>query len=388
MTQNDNHSREPAAETGAEQTGKHALQHIPIIGRFDQYRSSYWAAAVAVLPIRYMLRPFFREKWENGNKTAASLAKHTYSALTGFFMEGVTAYYAYSTWKDMRSIFSQALAWEFDKDLKDISFSDFRNSKNTIVQQTIGNYTRYNLRRVGVNATFFLPFILKPFSRTHTWHAETGVDMGVAANAAYLFTDVISRKSTPFEALQSTIDRKINHAESFADQIEPADLLNIYERHATNGTIGSFLGQRGTPKWDHSMALFTRMANLMNQTYHKILPKEQADFSIPKFIYLVGHNLIQPGKVEQAMAYIEVANRYGIPALKEVVTDMQSGKDMRQALQRYPVTLPGTPAVGAPEEAGKKFTDKILASQAMTAPPGAYTDKTTMDKNANLGAAI
>jgi len=222
------------------------VQSVPISGRFDQYRSSFWAAALAFLPIRYFPRPFLRGSWESEN----FYTKHVYSGIAGLFMEGVTGYFALQTRKDMYSIFSQALAWEFDKDPKDVSFSDLRNSKNTMVQQTVGNYISRNLKRIAVNSFFFLPYVFGPFFKKFNilkgkwhpdnWHPESGADLGLGANAAYLISDVLSRRQTPFESLQSIIDRKINHAESPGDEIEVTDLLDIYERNAARTTVSCF----------------------------------------------------------------------------------------------------------------------------------------------------
>src|SRR5690606_3520777 len=114
---------------------------IKISGRFDQYRSSYWAALVALLPARYFFRPFNRKSWEN--PAASHFEKNRYSGIAGLFMSGITAYYALTTWKDMHSILSEAVAAEFNKDPKDVGFRDFWKSKNTIVQQTIHNYVKY-----------------------------------------------------------------------------------------------------------------------------------------------------------------------------------------------------------------------------------------------------
>lgn len=355
---------QPDAQVGSPQA-------IPISGRFDQYRSSYWAAAIAALGARYFPRPFLRPSMEG----EGFFTKHLYSGFAGLVMEGVTAVFAYTTWKDMRNIFAEALAWEFNKKPEDVNFNDFRRSKNTMVQQTLNNYVRYNLRRAAVNLTFFAPYIFKkPFEwmtknaapdsmwRPEKWHAESGADFALGTNALYLLSDVFSRKATPFEAMQATIDFKINHTESYADKIAATDLLDIYERHAANGPIQSFTYQRGTPQWEESMQVFQRMADLMNQTYNNDTRKEQANFTMGKFIYLVGNGLIQPSECEQTRTLIEVSNRYGIDALKQAVNSMTQGGTLQQALSAYPI------APGAEPPAPKKHTE-------LAQPPSAYTDK-------------
>jgi hypothetical protein len=318
-------------------------QDIKISGRFDQYRSSYWAAAVAVLPIRYAARPFLSAFWDQ-HEPKNFLKKHSYSALAGVFMQGVAGFYAHRTLQDMKSICSEALACEFNKDPKDVTFTDFRNSKNTIVQQTVKNYISYNLRRFGVNTTFFLPFILQPFLKNNRlfqkMRAENGVDLGVAANAAYLFRDVIVRKITPFEEIQSLIDRKINQSDHFTDQIQATDLMDVYERHATEGYVKSFLSKRGTAEWPGVQELFERMSDLVNQTYKNTQPHEHADFGFPQFIYLVGNGLIEPDQMEKSRGFVELANKHGVGAVKEANKELQDGVPLNKVMQEYDIHPP------------------------------------------------
>lgn len=371
---------EGTAAKAAEHYGTHP-QHIDISGRFDKYRSSFWAAAVAALGARYLPRPFLRNSMKDSNPNF--FTKHLYSGLAGVAMESVTAVFAYSTWKDMRNVFAEPLAWEFNKDPKDVSFSDFRHSKNSMVKQTLGNYINYNLRRAAINLTYFSPYIFKPvFEKSvknresmfhpQNWHSESGADFALGANALYLLSDVFTRKATPFEAMQAAIDSKINHAESFADRVAAVDLLNIYERHAEKTHIQSFAPQRGTQKWERSMELFSRMAELMNQTYSNEPRTEQANFTIGKFIYLVGNHMINPDQPTQTEAYIEVVNRYGVESLKEMVHSMSEGKSLGDALKPFPVTMHHTddkdcPVIPAPV-ATDKHIDKAHA-------PSSYADQ-------------
>ncbi len=328
---------------------------IKITGRFDQHRSSYWSGWLAIAGGRYATRPFLRHHWDAPN--GSHFNRHKYAAGAGVLMNSVAAYYAKHTWDDMHSIFCQPLAWEFNKDPKDVNLKDFLNSKNTIVHQTIENYKKYNTRRFTVNSAFFLPllvpvlnlFLKKPVFKNI--HPETGVDLGMAANAGYLFSDVLSRKATPFETMQYIIDSKINHTEHSGDQITAGDLLDIYERHAAKGGICSFKGQRGTPEWDRSTELFERMANLLNQTHNNIVATEKADFGLSKFIFLVGHGMIDPENIERSQANVEIANFHGVEAMKALAA---GGKEMslEQVVAAYPVPrLQGQVGVENTEEA-------------------------------------
>lgn len=312
---------------------------IPITGRFDQYRSSFWAAALAGISIRYFPRPLLRGSWEK----PSTLQRHAYSSIAGLFMEGVTGYYASQTWKDMKSIFSQSLAWELDKNPEDLTYADFKKSKNTIIKQTVDNYSKYNMRRALVQSVFFLPLLISPFVKNMpkmqwTQHPETGVDLGVAANAAYLLHDVVDRRITPFEELQALIDKKINQSDHFADKITVNDLFDIYERHAAEGPVHSFLYQRGTDKWQQSMQVFERMADLINQTHKNVVPHEEASFGFPKFIYLMGNGYIDPYKIEQSLMMVEIANKYDVGAVKRASYELKHGATIEEVMNEFHIS--------------------------------------------------
>lgn len=319
---------------------------IEITGRFDQYRSSYWAAAVAILGLRYTPRPFWRKHWDDPN--ASHFDKHKYAGFAGLMMSAVTTFYALRTRDDMKSIFAEAAAWELGKDPKDVTFSDFSKSKNTIIQQTVQNYWKYNVRRFMVNSTFFMPFILQPIFKNQKWfqsmHAETGIDLGMGANAAYLFSDVMLRTITPFEEIQALIDRKINQSDHYADKFVSHDLLDLYERHAERGTVDSFLNKRGTEEWVTVERIFDRMADLINQTHKNVVPREYADFDFSKFIYLVGNGLIDPTHMDRSLAYIEIANRHEIGAVQKAAAQINKGVPLSKILEEYEITIPGEPA--------------------------------------------
>ncbi len=92
---------------------------------------------------------------------------------------------------------------------------------------------------------------------------------------------------------------------------------------------------------------FDRMTQLMNLTYAYKHPSDidpqtgqvrrQADFALPKFIYLLGHDLIDVNKPEQTLAAIEIANQFGIPAVKEMQAMLKSGASLVQVTERFPI---------------------------------------------------
>jgi hypothetical protein len=63
----------------------------------------------------------------------------------------------------------------------------------------------------------------------------------------------------------------------------------------------------------------------------------QANFALPKFIYLLGHDLIDVRRPEETLATIEIANHYGIPAVKEMRQMLASGNSLDQINARFPI---------------------------------------------------
>ena len=352
---------------------------IPISGRFDQYRSSYWSGAIAALGLRYASRPFLKQQWDK--KDISHFETHQYSGIAGAIMYAVAGFYAYSTWKDMKQVMSEAVAWEKDKHPNDVTFRDFWNSDNTVVKQTISNYATYNLRRFAVNTAFFLPFLAKPLANKFPIfkNPELGVDLGVAANAAYLFSDILTRKVTPFEELQTLIDLKVNHTDHVGDKVLASELMDVYERHAQyspSDKTHSFLQQRGTPQWDESMKLFERMAELINQTYGNEPMHEKANFGFSKYIYLMGNGMIDPNHTDRALTCVEIANLTGPKSAEAAMAEMRSGVTVEAIREQHQLPTAniavGQGAVTSPSY--QKIIDK-KQSQA------SFADRQTAVKN-------
>ena len=327
------------SQSTAPQIPGNGYPDIPIVGRLDKYRSPYWSGVVAALGLRYFPRPFWRDKFEANlaDGKVSHFEKHRYSGFAGAVLTGVAGLYAVKTYEDIKTIFSETVGWEKGKKAEDVGFMDLWTSKNSVVNQTMSNYIKFNIRRFAVNSVYFLPFLAKKTFQKYNLHGETGVDWGVSANAAYLFHDILNRKMTPFEELQSLIDRKINHAEHYAHKFVATDLLDIYERHAANDSNKSFMPLRGSNRWQEAIELFSRMADLMNQSYYNETPHEHAKFGFSKFVYLLGHQLINPDNIERTRAYVEIANHYGVKAVDQVAEAIRRGKTLEEASAAFPL---------------------------------------------------
>jgi len=322
------------------------FEHTQISGRFNQYTSAYWALALPALGIRYAIR-FVGKILDHGeveNKFIKPIGQN-FGPLVGTYMSGLAVFYGLKTYKDMKTVLRETVAYENGKNKAEIGFFDLWKSENTIVRRTIHNSVKYTLRRVLVN----LPFFFKPIANkfmSDEWRSKwikdiTPYDMadaGVATNMFYLATDVFSRKITFFEALQSFIDKKINHSDNVSEHVKAEDLMGLYRLHIRdNSPDEQFATKVTSPAWQNNQVLFGRMASLMNQSYGNQVKAEHADFTLPKLIYLLGHGLVKPSNMENSLAYIEVANRHGMNAVKKLQEQLEKAVPLEQAMQAFPV---------------------------------------------------
>ncbi len=361
------------------------FNHTKVTGRFNQYTSGYWALALPALSARYVGR-YALGLWNGAKETAKEneFTKKAYAGLVGSWMGFIMLLYAKRTWVDMKAMFSETLAYEFNKKPEEVGIRDFFKSDNAIVHRTLWNYIKRNAMRGGVSASFFARFV--PWKRAQNPNADS-VDLGVGAAGTYLVSDVIARKETFFERLQSFVDQKINHTDRIGEVITAADLVSLYSIHARDNDPKNVRTVRmDSPAWRNDQILFGRMAELMNQTYGNQSATETAKFTIPKLLYLLGHDLIQPQNMEQSLTYIEIANRYGMDAVKQVAKASKGGIELQSAAAQYPVTLTLPRQVAqetvAPPET--KFTDQLGERRNMikpAAPTGNFADKA--QKNAD-----
>jgi len=314
---------------------QHEFKHTAIHGRLNQYTSGYWALALPALSARYAFEAV---------TNMAPKFKNWYANSVGLFMMGVTSLYSWRTYKDMRELFAEPLAQEFDKKPKEVGFGDILKSENLLVKQARHNFFNYNARRFGVNSVFFSPYVLPHSIQPST---DNAVKLGIAANAVHLMNDVLGRKETFFERLQSFIDQKINHKDRVGDVIAATDLINLYYRHTLDMDSKFKHPRMNSQEWKDDEKVFRRMADLMNQTYGNTEVKEQADLTVDKFIYLVGMGLLDSDNPEKNLAMVEMANRDGIPAVKRAARGQPAG------------ALPASMAAEA--ETKPSFTEKLAA---------------------------
>jgi len=362
--------------------------HTAVSGELNQHARSYWRLALPAIGTRYIAR--------YAQNLAGLKDNRFFDAVAGAWMLGVTAYYAYRSEEDLKRIFSETVAYEFDKKPSEIGIRDLIRSKNKAVIGTHQNFLIDNTLRTAVNSAFFACFL--PGKR---FQAVDSVDLGVGLNGAYMVYEILGHGNTTtfFAHLQHFLSSKIDQKNSMGDDVTAVELMQLYERYALDNDKLNALGKQADSKlWKQSNIIFEHMAELMNRTYQHKYNGEAANFIVPKFLYLLGHNLIQPKNPEQTLAYIDVANRYGMKALKEVVKSVNDGMELATALQQYPVPPPAQASQADKNQhnekeetlpAGRKFADGINANGssaiAKSVPTGGYTDKIA---KSNGGACV
>lgn len=264
----------------------------------------------------------------------------------------MTGYYANRVASDIKKVFAETVAYELDKDPKDTTYKDIWNSQNLLVKEVRGNFIHKNIGRVGTDLIFFAGALghipgmgfLKKYSFS---------DLGVGAKGLQLMGEVLNKNTTVFEDLIQLIDNKMNPLKGLGAPITVGDTFDLYQKytqaHDPKATFRDALsGQNHDGRdWSKAQAIFKRVTELMNLTYkYKHVGRQpseteqaQADFALPKFLYLLGNGMIDTYKPEETLAYVEVANAYGIPAVRQLQRALERDIPVEQALTSYPEEL-------------------------------------------------
>ena len=190
-------------------------------------------------------------------------------------------------------------------------------------------------------------------------------ELALGAKGLLLVGETQRKSTSILTDLTDMIDRKLNPQHGLGDPMRASDLLDLYQKYnLTNSPEDLFKDatshdMKDSANWRLSNTIFARMADLMNDTYkykhgfttnhdqleqltHEIIG-EKRYFTMPKYLYLLGHDLINLKEPEKTLAYIEIANRYSIQAVKDVRVLLEDQKiPLEEVLQTYAVDLQRT----------------------------------------------
>lgn len=328
-------------------------------------------------PLRNAVTKVFKIADKQQAEHASAL---TYNAAMGIGSLALTTSYSWTVYKDIKNIFSEAVAEETGKPASDITLKDLQNSDNRMVQKTMQNFWKRTGKRVLTDLLFFPAAALR--------HDGLG-DLMVGVKAGQAFAETWKRKTTMFEDLVTFVNNKINPRNGLGQAITVGEVFDLYQHYTETFTperMFTNVLEQGTgegARWAESQSIFLRLTELMNKTYaykHSsvIDPKtghaiHQAEFTLPKFIYLLGHDLIDPRAPKQTLVTIEVANQYGIGAVKDMQRMLKEGQSLDAAMARYSVTLPNLPEQVKEEERNgviaKGSTMQLDAAEGVSAAP-------------------
>ena len=363
-------------------------QKIPIYGKANDFIASFLRVALPGLGLRYGARqaqnidppPFLKEAFatlkESDNPVVSFCAKglsgYAYQMAAGTIMGGITLNFASKVYSDMHSIYKDAVAWEKNKDVKDVNIVDIFTSKNTLVQSTVKDFVSFNLRRLAVDSVFFIPWktainaIAKPFGDYQPIRDDAkidSVDMGVFAFNAYFVADTGRRKRS-FEEFQDIIDHKINHNSSAVDAvITTNDVSVIFRNHKAYVDKSYKQPPLASQEWHSDKEIIARTADLLNQTYHNTPAKEEANLTIGKLIYLIGECLLD--KPETAKGYLELANRSkDMTEVKQAKQLIDKGAAPEAVFANYGIDITQRTPEQVPEIPGtRSYTQDIKPQQ-------------------------
>jgi len=276
---------------------------------------------------------------------------------------------------DMQSVFSESVGYELGKDPAMVTDQDIFASPNEIIQATATNYTSKFNQRLGIS---LLP-VLKNIPNLRA--LKIG-DVAIGAWGLFWAYDTWGREPTMLELFSDFVNDKLHPKFGIGDPVRTTDIINLYQNYAIKFKPDTAFTNVATSDisegklWLQSEAIFREIATLMNESYnykHKSkldpatgLPTTSASFQLPKFVYLLGHGLINIHKPDWTIAFVRIANEYGMEAVKEVERAYRRNMDLDSILKKYPVSLELERVVD-PERDAKDVTNKASQSEQVAA---------------------
>jgi hypothetical protein len=295
-------------------------------------------------------------------KMKDNLKGYCFDTALGLGSIAITATYGAKVLEDMHKTYAETVAYEKYTSPDKITIGDIFKSDNKIIKDTCAQFIEKNLWRGGTDLLFFARHILGRLPGCGSFQQVPFGDIALGAKAMLLLTETQRRSTSLFTDLTEMIDRKLNPHHGLGDPMRASDLLDLYQKYnLTHNPDALFKDatshdMKDSADWRLSNAIFARMADLMNTTYkykhgfkasgdaleqltQEIIGEERY-FTMPKYLYLLGHSLIDPAKPEQTLAYVEIANNYGIQAVKDVRVLLEEKKiPLADVLNTYVVDL-------------------------------------------------
>ncbi len=291
--------------------------------------------------------------------TLYALNRTTFDAFLGLGSLGVTGYYTHRVMNDIKTTFAETVAYEnYPKAPNDITFEDIMRSENKIVRDTINDLKLKTVARVGTDLLFFgrmLGYI--PGLQGFRQIKFGGIMMGI--KGMLLLTETQRRDTSLFKDISEFVDDKLSLDKGLSDEITTSDLLDMYQKyekdHAPEKRFRSTINNDTTSEaeWQLSHIVFGRMAELINNTYkykHGIdtnadsvqqieqdILKTHQNLALPKFWYLLGHDMIDASQPIKTLFLVEVTNFWSAQTARKASARLNAGENFYKVAEDYPV---------------------------------------------------
>jgi hypothetical protein len=288
------------------------------------------------------------------NPISKAMGNMAYSLSLGVGSGILSLTYSAMVRRDIRNMFSEVVAYEKGISPDQVTFSDIATSNNRIIKRTVHNYRVKLAQRLGTDALFFAATPLK---------SEGITDGLLGLKGIQIFAETWKRTPTLFEDIVTLVNNKINPRNGLGQAVTVGEVFDLYQHYTEQFTPAKMFRnvlERGSGEgavWAESQPIFQRITELMNLTYAYKHPTmldaagqtlAQANFPLPKLIYLLGHDLIDPREPARTLIYIEVANRYGMEEVRAMQQSLAAGASLNDIWAKYPAARPMARTAEAP----------------------------------------
>lgn len=275
-----------------------------------------------------------------------------FDSLLGIGSLAITGIYANQVLHDIHMMYAETVAYELGKTPEDVSKADLFFSDNRIVQDTRNNYLQKNALRLATDGLFFGRMAGK-LGMPELQSVPFG-DIMLGVKGGLLLMETQRKETSIFKDISTLSEEKLTVEKGLGTPITPSDLFDLYQKYQKiyhpdkQFNDATRHDDKDKVAYHQSATVFSRMAELMNITYqykHRIdKDQDQVDsikeqmlgrqryFTLPKFLYLLGHDMVSADKPLETLAYTEIANNFSIDATRRVAQHIKNGETLAEAL--------------------------------------------------------
>jgi hypothetical protein len=277
--------------------------------------------------------------WNIIKKLPSTLGANFAALGTGAAFLSIMGVYSKNTLHDIRSIYAGAVGYELGKPKDEVTYHDiFFKSQNEALKITRSAYESRTIGRLATLIPFVVPWH-KFGTNVHPYAANA--EAGVGTVGVSLLAEGFMRAPSFFDLEQKLAITAINHTDNKTiDNILPKNIFNLLmlQRNAVNKNY--MWAESGSPEGQNDLAVSTRIASLMNQTYKNLPNTENANFDIGKLNYLIGFGLLD--KFPESLAFVELANKsndMNMSEVKQAAAAIKNGQDSQSVFRNFGIDI-------------------------------------------------